>query len=96
MLKDYWGNDARDFGSIDDLVMKYRDKILVTVTNKPFGESYVLFMCSPDEAEKADRFLTDYHAIMEAKGITAYGAGTALGADLLSARMDGFQGGAVH
>ena len=94
MLKDYWGNDALAYGSMNDLISKYHDKIFVSVTDKPFGDSYVLFVCSPDEQEKADKFLIDFHAVMESKGITAYGAGTSLGSDLLAARMNGFLGGA--
>lgn len=94
MYKDFWGNDALDFGKLRDLTQRYKDKILVTVTNKPFGESYLLFCCSPDMRESADSYLADYNAKMSARGITSYGAGITLGADLESARMDGFQGGA--
>jgi hypothetical protein len=94
MLQDFWGNPALDFGSDRELEKKYPDKVFVGVTNKPFGDSYVLFVCDPDEEEKADKFLKDYNTMMEARGITAYGAGTSLGSNLLAARMEGFQGGA--
>lgn len=95
MLKDYWGNDALDFGEISTLWEKYPDKIFVSVSNKPFGDSYVLFICNPDEEEKADAYMVDYRAKMKAKGITAFGIGISLGSALQAARMDGFQGGAV-
>jgi hypothetical protein len=94
MLKDFWGNNALACGSMEELWSKYPDKVYVTVSNKPFGNSYVLFVCNPDEEEKAEKYLADYNAHMKSKGITAYGAGISLGANLLAARMDGFQGGA--
>ena len=94
MLKDYWGNDALDFGPISRLWEKYPDKIFVSVSNKPFGDSYVLFVCNPDDEEKAEAYMANYRTTMEAKGITAYGGGISLGSALQAARMDGFQGGA--
>jgi len=32
--------------------IKYPNKIVVTVTNKPFGKSYVLFVCNIEHIEK--------------------------------------------
>jgi len=94
MLQDFWGNPALAFGNKRELEAKYPDKVFVSVTNKPFGDSYVLFVCDPDEDEKADKFLADYRAKMKSRGIRAFGVGTSLGANLRAARMDGFQGGA--
>jgi len=95
MLKDYWGNDAIDFGPISNLWKKYSDKVFVSVSNKPFGDSYVLFVCNPEDEEKADAYMENYRADMEAKGITAYGIGISLGSALQAARMENFQGGAL-
>ena len=92
MLKDYWGNDAIDVGSIEQLWMKYPNKILVSVSNKPFGDSYVLFVCNPDDEEEAEEYMNNYRANMKSKGITAYGIGTSLGSALQAARLDGFLG----
>ena len=36
-LKDFWGNDALDYGSINEMTDKYADKIFVFVTDRPFG-----------------------------------------------------------
>ena len=95
MLKDYWGNAAIDFGDIRQLWDKYPDKVFVSVTNKPFGESYVLFVCSPEEEGKADEYMENYCANMESRGITAFGIGVSLGSKLQAARLDNFQGGAL-
>jgi len=94
-LKDFWGNDAIDYGTKREMTKKYGDKIIVSVAAKPFGDVYVLFVCNNDEEHKADRFLTDYHALMKSLGIKAYGAGYSLGDDLEAARAVGFMGGAV-
>ena len=93
MLRDFWGNDALDFGTRDELETKYRDKVFVTVSNKPFGDPYVLFICNEDEYESAEAFLEIYRTTMKAKGIKAFGAGISLGANLLSTRLEGFVGG---
>ena len=95
MLKDFWGNDALDFGCRDFLETKYKDKFFVTVSNRPFGDPYVLFICNEDEYERAEDFLEKYHIGMKAKGIKAYGAGISIGASLLAARQEGFVGGVV-
>lgn len=94
MLKDYWGNDALDFGEISTLWEKYPDKIFVSVTNKPFGDSYVLFICNSGEEKIAKEFMADYCAKMESRGITAFGVGISHGSTLQAAMMEGFQGGA--
>jgi len=92
MLKDYWGNDAIDFSSITQLWDKYSDKVFVSVTNKPFGDSYVLFVCNPEDEDKADEYMDSYCKKMESRGITAYGIGVSLGSELQAARMENFQG----
>ena len=90
MLKDYWGNDALDFGNIVDLWNKYPDKVLVTASNKPFGKSYVLFTCDKDEQEKADAFLENYRSQMKKRGIKEFAAGVSLGAKLQGERLSMF------
>jgi len=95
MLKDYWGNDALDFGPIEELWHKYPDKIFVSVSNNPFGDSYVLFVCSPDDEEKAEEYMENYCVNMESRGITAFGIGVSLGSALQAARLDGFLGGVI-
>jgi hypothetical protein len=94
-LKDWWGTDALDFGRLDELTVKYKDKLIVTVTNKPFGDSYVLYICDADKEPLAKDYLTKYHKKMDNKGIRAYGAAVSLGSDLEAERMEGFQGGAL-
>ena len=93
MLKDFWGNDALDFGTREELEAKYRDKIFVTVSDKPFGNPYVLFICNENEYERAEDFLEKYREKMKKKGIKAFGAGISLGTNLLSDRLEGFVGG---
>jgi len=95
MLKDYWGNDAIDFGLIEQMWDKYPDKIFVSVSNNPFGDSYVLFISSPDDEEKAEEYMENYCVSMESRGITAFGIGISLGSALQAARLDGFLGGVV-
>ena len=91
-LKDFWGNDAIDFGEDREMSSKYHDKIIVSVTNKPFGKIYVLFVCNVDEKHLADKYLEEYHYLMKSKDIMAYGAGKSLGDDLEEARSIGFMG----
>ena len=91
MLKDYWGNDAIDFGEISTLWEKYSDKVFVSVTNKPFGDSYVLFICNSGEEKIAKAYMADYCAKMESKGITAYGIGVSHGYTLQSVMLERFQ-----
>jgi len=92
MLKDYWGNDALDFGPKEQLLKKYPDKILVTVSNRPFGDTYLLLLCNADEDEKADAYIADFHAKMQARGIRAYGLGSSLGSHLYYEKMKYFEG----
>jgi hypothetical protein len=92
-MTDYWGNDALDFGVLSELTKKYSNKFIVSVSNKPFGNSYVLFVCNADDEEKAERYLDDYRTLMRSKSIMAYGLGISLGSDLEAERMDNFQGG---
>jgi len=95
MLKDYWGNDAIDFGPIGELWDKYSDKVFVSVSNKPFGNSYVLFVCDLEDEDKADEYMDNYCTEMESKGITAYGIGVSYGSAIQAARLATFQGGAL-
>ena len=92
-LKDFWGNDAIDYGSIDEMTDKYADNIFVFVTDKPFGDGYVLFLCRNEEEKLAYNWLAQYDSSMENRGITIYGAGVNWGANVSSARMCGFLGG---
>ena len=93
MLKDFWGNDALDYGTREELEAKYKDKLFVTVSDKPFGDPYVLFVCNEDERNKAEEFLESYRAKMKMRGIKAFGSGISLGANLLANRLEGFVGG---
>jgi hypothetical protein len=93
MLKDFWGNDALDYGIREELETKYTDKLFVTVSDKPFGDPYVLFVCNEDERDNAEKFLEAYHEKMKKKGIRAFGSGISLGANLLAARLENFVGG---
>ena len=92
-MKDYWGNPALDFGDFEVLMKKYTDKVFVSVSNKPFGDEYVLFVCDEGEDEKAKNYVKEYDEMMERKGIMPYDARVHLGYKLLSKKMDGFQGG---
>ena len=94
MLKDYWGNEALDYGEISTLWEKYPENIFVSVSNKPFGDSYVLFICNPGEENMAKAYMAEYRAKMESKGITAFGVGISHGSSLQAAMLEGFQGGA--
>jgi len=93
MLKDFWGNDALDYGTREELETKYKDKLFVTVSDKPFGDPYVLFICNEDERDQAEAFLDDYNVKMKTRGIKAFGSGISLGAALLASRLEGFVGG---
>ncbi|MCL2253523.1 MAG: hypothetical protein FWC09_03690 [Lachnospiraceae bacterium] len=92
-LKDFWGNDAIDYGSKDEMTKKYADNIFVFVSDKPFGDGYVLYLCEDEEEKKAYNWLDDYDELMETKGITVYGAGVNWGYNVSNARMQGFHGG---
>jgi len=96
MLKDPWGNEAIDFGSKGDMLRKYSNRVVVTVTDKPFGDVYVLFICSEQEGKSAYAYLDSYHKTMESKGIRAYGTGVNLGEELEAKRTIGFMGGAGY
>lgn len=52
MMKDFWGNDALDYETREELETKYKDKLFVTVSDKPFGDPYLLFICDKDERDK--------------------------------------------
>jgi len=95
MLKDYWGGDALDYGDLlGELVNKYPDKLIVSASaGKPFAKSYVLYLCNPDEEDKAEEYLQKFRAKMAARGIRAYGAGITQVAKLRAERMEGFLGG---
>ncbi|MCL1842967.1 MAG: hypothetical protein FWF79_04080 [Defluviitaleaceae bacterium] len=92
-FKDFWGNDAIDFGSKIEMTDKYADNIFVFVSDKPFGDGYVLFLCNEDEEEIAYNWLRDYNVSMGKRGITVYGAGVNWGDNVSSMRMHGFLGG---
>ena len=95
-LKDPWGNEAIDFGSKEDMLRKYSDRVVVTVNNRPFCDVYVLYICSEQEEESAYAYLDSYHKTMQSKGIMAYGAGVNLGDELEEKRTIGFMGGAGY
>jgi hypothetical protein len=73
---------------------KYTNKVFVSVSNKPFGDEYVLFVCDEGENEKAESYAKEYDEMMKQKGIMPYNARVHLGYTLLSKKMNGFQGGA--
>ena len=92
-LTDFWGNDAIDYGSKEEMTNKYADNIFVFVSNKPFGDGYVLFLCNDAEEDLVYKWLDEYDAAMEKKGITVYGAGVNWGENVAGARSQGFLGG---
>ena len=92
-LKDFWGNDAIDYGSDAEMTEKYADNIFVFVTDRPFGDGYVMFLCNEDEEDMAHSWVKKYHASMKSRGIVAYGAGVSWGYNVKCARTQGFLGG---
>jgi len=92
-LKDFWGNDAIDYGTKAEMTDKYADNIFVFVSNKPFGDGYVLFICGDDEEDLAYNWLDNYDESMKNRGITSYGAGVNWGYSVACARTQGFVGG---
>jgi hypothetical protein len=94
-MKDFWGNPALDFGTYNEMTKKYTDKVFASVTDKPFGDIYVMFVCEESEADKANAYLKEYGAKMRARGITAFGTGIHWGDTLQDRKMFNFQGGAI-
>jgi len=92
-LKDFWGNDAIDFGSITAMTEKYTDNIFVFVTDKPFGDGYVLLVCNEDEEDTARSWAKKYRTAMRDKGVVACGVGVSWGCNVNSAKTQGFLGG---
>ena len=92
-LKDYWGNDAIDYGSNTEMTKKYADYVFVFVSDKPFGDGYVLFLCNNEDEDLAHEWLKKYVVSMRDRGITAFGIGVCWGYNVSSARMEGFLGG---
>jgi len=92
-MKDYWGNDALDFGTHSEMRDKYADKFFVSVSNKPFGKCYIVFICNRDEYDKAKKFLDEYDKKMAERGIKVYGSGIGRGDDLHAERLNAFIGG---
>jgi len=92
-LKDFWGNDALDYGSKAEMTDKYADNIFVFVTDRPFGDGYVLFLCNEDEEELAYSWLADYDAAMKSRNVGAYGSGVSWGYNVACTRTQGFLGG---
>ena len=91
-LKDFWGNDALDYGSNAEMTDKYADNIFVFVTDKPFGDGYVLYLCNEDEEEMAYNWIKDYRASMKSKGVIAFGVGVNWGYNVSCARNQAFLG----
>ena len=92
-LKDFWGNDAIDYGSKAEMTDKYADNIFVFVTDRPFGDGYVLFLCNEDEEELAYNWLDSYDKTMKNRNVGAYGSGVSWGYNVNCARTQGFLGG---
>jgi hypothetical protein len=92
-MKDFWGNDALDYGSLIDLQIKYRDKVFLFVTNQPLGDGYVIAVAENDEEDMLYKQLENFNRAMKDKGIMAYGAGVNWGHDIQSMRAPGFLGG---
>ncbi|MCL1882365.1 MAG: hypothetical protein FWF81_01245 [Defluviitaleaceae bacterium] len=91
-LKDFWGNDAIDYGSDAEMTIKYADNIFVFVTDRPFGDGYVMFLCNEDEEDLAYSWLTSYDASMKSRNIGAYGSGVTWGYNVSCARNKAFLG----
>jgi len=92
-LKDFWGNDAIDYGTKAEMTEKYADYIFVFVSNRPFGDGYVLFLCRDEEEELAYEWSRNYREIMKGRGVGAFGLGVSWGANVVDARQQGFLGG---
>ena len=92
-LKDFWGNDAIDYGSDVEMTKKYADKIFVFVTDRPFGDGYVLFVCNEDEEDLAYSWLANYDDSMKCRNVGAYGSGVSWGYNVACIRTQGFLGG---
>ena len=92
-LKDFWGNDALDYGSIGEMTDKYADSIFVFVTNRPFGDGYVLLVCNEDEEDFANNWVNDYRTSMRNRGVVSCGVGVSWGYNVKCARAQGFLGG---
>ena len=95
-LKDWWGNPAIDYGDLSDMENKYADNLFVGVTNRPFGDIYVLYVCDETDQENASRWLNEFHQLMKAKQVCPYGAGIHWGSNVIDRKMEGFQGGAGY
>ena len=93
-LKDYWGNDAIDYGSEHEMAKKYADYLFVFVSDKPFGDGYVLSLFKNEEEDLAHKWEKDYRALMKNRGIApVYGLGVNWGYNVLDERTAGFIGG---
>jgi len=92
-LKDFWGNDAIDYGSKQEMTDKYADNIFVFVTDRPFGAGYVMFLCNEDEENLAYSWLDEYDAKMKSRNVGAYGSGVSWGYNVICAKTEGFLGG---
>jgi len=93
-MQDFWGNPAIDFGAFAEMTRKYKDKLFVSVSNKPFGDSYVLFICDESEEDEARTFLKEYDSNMKSRGITEYGSGVSIGEAIHDRNISMFMGGA--
>ena len=93
-MKDFWGTPALDKGKYNELLKRYKNKVFVSVSNEPFGDEYVLYVCDESDENQAREFLSEYKADMIQRGIKTFAAGVHLGDALMSKKLDGFQGGA--
>jgi len=92
-IKDFWGNEAIDYGSIYELSERYSDNIFVFVNDKPFGNGYVLFLGDENDEPTAYEWLDQYDHSMQDRGIKIYGAGVAWGNGVAGRKAEGFMGG---
>jgi hypothetical protein len=78
------------------MTKKYTDKVFASVTDRPFGDIYVMFVADEGEADSVTAYLKEFGKKMNDRGITAFGTGIHWGDELRDKRMSGFLGGAVN
>ena len=79
-MKDYWGNEALDFGVFKELLDKYTDDVFVFITKNEDGhyddydeEGYVLFVCDEEHEKDAHKFVDELEDDMtEKRGVPLY------------------------
>jgi hypothetical protein len=95
-MKDFWGNEALDFGLLQDLLHKYKDNIFVSVSKEPMGQEYVLFICDEGLESKARKYATEYKKKLRDSGVTVFAVGVHFGSRIFSKKVEDFHGGVFY